>query len=553
MCYNNYIYYHCKWRCITTPTITSAVLLALGLCGMLGSITWILRRGNKNRLTHLFLFCQSSIVLWLISELLILFSYTKQQYWISYTIGNIGISCFGPLWLWLSQEYTYNGQKKMKLLWLLPLITISSICIVFTNPMHHLYYTDFIDHRFTYGPLFYVYQIIYYICIIAGITIICLKHTRNSVQITKQSILLILSAAIPLGINTLSLTGIFTSKATLTPLFFGLSSLLIIIALGRYGLLNINNIAIRDTINNINSGVIIFDNSGIITYKNKYADTLPFLTGTTSFESFLSAVSEVSGSPAPADFTSLELKCDKEYYSLKQTYCDNQNGNKVASVVTISNVTEYHELAAAEKKLSLEQERTRIAQEMHDSAGHTFTMISSLARLLKFEADKETPDTSKMVENIQEIDGLSRSGVTQLRCTINNLRDDEFMTSVTKAVQTVITAVRGIETELCVQGEEDERYSFCIREMYDNCRETVTNSLRYSEASKIDIILKFLDERIEMYIIDNGKGCENISEHNGLRGIRERTEKLGGTVKFSSIKGEGFNTIIKIPLKGVQI
>ena len=519
---------------------------------MLGSITWILRRGKKNRLTHLFLFCQSSIVLWLISELLILFSYTRQQFWISYTIGNIGISCFGPLWLWLSQEYTYNGQKKMKLLWLLPLITISSICVVLTNPLHHLYYTDFVDHRFTYGPLFYVYQVIYYICIIAGITIICLKHTRNSSQISKQSILLILSAAIPLGINTLSLTGVFHSNVTLTPLFFGLSSLLIIIALGRYGLLNINSIAIRDTINNINSGVVIFDNSGVMTYKNKYADTLPFIKGSASMESFMASVSEMIGSPVSADFTSLEIKSGNEYYSLKQAHCDNKNGNKVASVITISNVTEYHELASTEKKLSLEQERNRIAQEMHDSAGHTFTMISSLAKLLKFEADKDTPDTSKMLENIQEIDGLSRSGVTQLRCTINNLRDDEFMTSVTKAVQTVITAVRGVEIELCVQGEEDERCSFCIREMYDNCRETVTNSLRYSEASRIDIILKFLDERIEMYILDNGRGCETISEHNGLRGIRERTEKLGGTVKFSSIQGEGFNTIIKIPIKEVQ-
>ena len=56
-----------------------------------------------------------------------------------------------------------------------------------------------------------------------------------------------------------------------------------------------------------------------------------------------------------------------------------------------------------------------------------------------------------------------------------------------------------------------------------------------------------------MYILDNGKGCEHISEHNGLRGIRERTEALGGTVKFSSIKGEGFNTIVKIPVKEVQI
>ena len=124
------------------------------------------------------------------------------------------------------------------------------------------------------------------------------------------------------------------------------------------------------------------------------------------------------------------------------------------------------------------------------------------------------------------------------------------MTSVTKAVQTVITAVRGVEIELCTQGNEDERYSFCIREMYDNCRETVTNALRYSEATRIDIILKFLDDRIEMYILDNGKGCEDISEHNGLRGIRERTEAVGGTVRFSSIKGEGFNTMIKIPLQG---
>ena len=89
--------------------------------------------------------------------------------------------------------------------------------------------------------------------------------------------------------------------------------------------------------------------------------------------------------------------------------------------------------------------------------------------------------------------------------------------------------------------------------MYDNCRETITNALRYSEADRIDVILKFLEDRVEMYILDNGKGCKEISEHNGLRGIRERTEGLGGSVRFSSVSGEGFNTIIKIPIKEVQI
>ena len=86
----------------------------------------------------------------------------------------------------------------------------------------------------------------------------------------------------------------------------------------------------------------------------------------------------------------------------------------------------------SEKKLSLEQERNRIAQEMHDSAGHTFTLISSLSRIL--DADlKNTGAPENILSCVREIDGLSRSGVTQLRCSINNLRSDEFMTSVTRA------------------------------------------------------------------------------------------------------------------------
>lgn len=536
-----------------TANIVSAIFLTLGLCGMLGSVTWILRRGNSNRLTHLFISCQLSIVLWLISELLILCSINTEQLWGSYLIGNFGISFFGPLWLMLSAEYVSASKKLEKLMHFLPLISVISIFLIITNPQHHMYYAEFDIIKVTYGPLFYVFQAIYYICIITGITMICLKHTRRQDQISKQSFLLILSAAIPLAINTLTLTGVFKTSVTLTPLFFVFSSLLILIALGKYGLLNINSIAIRDTIQNINSGVVIFDINGTVSYKNKFAESLPFIKNIMTLGDFLKEIEKITNESFDNDFESIELVNGSEFYNLKQSFCENKTGNKVARVITISDVTEYHELVSAEKKLSLEQERNRIAQGMHDSAGHTFTMISSLAKLIKFEAQQEKPSFDKMLDNISEIDGLSRSGVTQLRCTINNLRDDEFMTTITKAVQTVTTAVRGVDIDLCIQGEEDKRYKFCIKEMYDNCRETVTNALRYSEASRIDIILKFLGDRVEMYILDNGKGCEHISEHNGLRGIRERAEALGGTAKFSSIKGEGFNTIIKIPVKEVQI
>ena len=72
--------------------------------------------------------------------------------------------------------------------------------------------------------------------------------------------------------------------------------------------------------------------------------------------------------------------------------------------------------------------------------------------------------------------------------------------------------------------------------------------MRYSNAEHMDIIIKFLDDRLEIYILDNGKGCKNIKENNGLKGIRQRTESLGGTVRFISSAGEGFTTIMKIPV-----
>ena len=150
-----------------TANIVSAIFLTLGLCGMLGSVTWILRRGNSNRLTHLFISCQLSIVLWLISELLILCSINTEQLWGSYLIGNFGISFFGPLWLMLSAEYVSASKKLEKLMHFLPLISVISIFLIITNPQHHMYYAEFDIIKVTYGPLFYVFQAIYYICIIS--------------------------------------------------------------------------------------------------------------------------------------------------------------------------------------------------------------------------------------------------------------------------------------------------------------------------------------------------------------------------------------------------
>ena len=85
--------------------------------------------------------------------------------------------------------------------------------------------------------------------------------------------------------------------------------------------------------------------------------------------------------------------------------------------------------------------------------------------------------------------------------------------------------------------------------MYDTVRELITNSIKYSGAKKMDIVLKFKEKSLEAVIADDGAGCDKIVANNGIKGIRERIEKEKGKVRFVSSKGQGFLTRVQIPIK----
>lgn len=153
--------------------ILSLILLFIGLAGMSFSFVWIIRKGNNNRLTRLFGVCQLSIILWLISQLLIIFSVTLWQKRISYTIGNIGISFFAPFWLMFSAEYTELPTRKF--FRIMPIVSVSSVIFVTTDNIFHLYYSVFETDKIEYAIVFYVYQIIYYICIVSAMILMFIR------------------------------------------------------------------------------------------------------------------------------------------------------------------------------------------------------------------------------------------------------------------------------------------------------------------------------------------------------------------------------------------
>ena len=69
----------------------------------------------------------------------------------------------------------------------------------------------------------------------------------------------------------------------------------------------------------------------------------------------------------------------------------------------------------------------------------------------------------------------------------------------------------------------------------------------------MDVIVKFADAAVTVYIFDNGRGCPAIVARNGLSGIRNRVEETGGQARFSSAEGEGFQIFFEIPLHNKEV
>ena len=204
------------------------------------------------------------------------------------------------------------------------------------------------------------------------------------------------------------------------------------------------------------------------------------------------------------------------------------------------------ELAITNEKLLLEQERNRIAQQVHDTAGHTLTMIQSYMKLAEVSAGKENYDEVKGY--LSEARQLTGNGIRELRESINMLREEAEYELVTQGVMQLANQVKEIPVEVTVQGEDGKKYSHLSKTVYDTVRESLTNTLKYAKASKMDIVIRFREKAVELMIADDGIGCEEIKDNNGLRGIRERVQKAGGTVSFSSAPGEGFLTRVKLPV-----
>jgi len=186
-------------------------------------------------------------------------------------------------------------------------------------------------------------------------------------------------------------------------------------------------------------------------------------------------------------------------------------------------------------------ERERIARDLHDVLGHTLSVIILKSELAGKLMDR---DPQRAGNEIREVEQISRQALSEVRDTIRGYRSQGLEAELARAKSTLETAGVAVKFEaarVVLPALQESVLSMAVRE-------AVTNVVRHAHARTCTLRLEQRNGSCYLAIEDDGRGSfEN--EGNGLRGMRERVEMLGGTLTRDSQGGT--KLIIVVPVKEV--
>jgi len=199
-----------------------------------------------------------------------------------------------------------------------------------------------------------------------------------------------------------------------------------------------------------------------------------------------------------------------------------------------------------------EEERRRIAREMHDQFGEVLTALARKIEMLR-EACAASPELSTLVAGLsriaQQVDRDVDHLVWELRPTA--LDDLGLRAALANYVQDWAARV-GIRAELHTSGLLDDRLAPDVETtLYRIAQEALTNIAKHSGASNVDVILERRPDHVLLIVEDDGAGFDmtavrNASEGFGLLGMQERAALVGATLEIESAVGKGTTILLRM-------
>ncbi|HYL41809.1 MAG TPA: GAF domain-containing sensor histidine kinase [Ktedonobacteraceae bacterium] len=234
-------------------------------------------------------------------------------------------------------------------------------------------------------------------------------------------------------------------------------------------------------------------------------------------------------------------------------------------------------------ELAAVAERGRLAREIHDGVAQLVYMLSlntetcaALAHRMAEASDEEDKEALiPLAERLDKLVTISKQALWETRHYMFTLKP---LISGTTTLTQMLTnqlhefeAISGLPVRLEVEGNEEEvqgnqRQTQKMAQMgtaiFRITQEALTNAYKHADATQLNVHLRYLPERVEVEICDNGKGL-NITQHqydlsatgerrriysgHGMGGMRERAEELGGTFEIKQLSSGGVSVRASLP------
>lgn len=198
------------------------------------------------------------------------------------------------------------------------------------------------------------------------------------------------------------------------------------------------------------------------------------------------------------------------------------------------------------EKVIVGEERNRIARELHDSLGQSLSVMTIKLDLASQLIDH---DTKVAKEEVQQVHQLSRETLAAVREIVTDMRRktiEEELIEMNRALSAakIILTTEGESILQAVPKELQNELSYCLRE-------AITNVIRHSQATYCNVKFHLEKQSCQFTIEDNGIGLKNKNFGNGLKGMRERVEQLGGHLLVTDQQGTAIT--ISVPTKPIAV
>jgi signal transduction histidine kinase len=203
------------------------------------------------------------------------------------------------------------------------------------------------------------------------------------------------------------------------------------------------------------------------------------------------------------------------------------------------------------------EERLRIARELHDVVAHHMSLISVQAGVALHLVDRNPEQVQTALATIKD---ASKEALTELRSLVTVLRDEadtapRAPTTTLSSLDELVERARhaGLTLRKSTSGEVRTLPTAVELAAVRIVQEAITNVVRHAGADEAELRLDYGSDMLTVQVDDDGSGgarVESLEEGSGLRGMRERASALGGTLTVAAAPAGGLRITARLPVDG---